>query len=99
MDLPYALFERLSVENLIAMFAMFWIFYNLISKKFEKVEKQFEKVEKQFEKVEKRFEKVDQRFDKIEDKLTDLDRRLCRIEGSLMNTCGLKNDQQLKKAE
>jgi hypothetical protein len=43
---------------------------------------------------------INARIDKLEEKLTDIDRRVCRIEGSLMNKecCMLKHDHK-EKAE
>lgn len=45
-----------------------------------------------------RMDKLDARMDRFEEKLTDVDRRLCRIEGAMMNKdcCMLKHEHKEK---
>lgn len=50
------------------------------------------------QKMEKLDKRIDDRFNKLDEKVTDIDRRLCRLEGAMMNKeyCMLKHDHSAK---
>ena len=87
MELPIDAMGKLSIENLIAMLAMFWIFYSLLTKKFEKIDNRFEKIESDIK--------------ELRNDMKEMRTSLNRLEGALMSKecCMLKPDNQMKKAE
>ncbi len=62
MELPIDILEKIDIVNLLAMAAMFWIFYNRIDKRFDKVDERFDKLEEKVTDIDRRLCRLEGAF-------------------------------------